>query len=90
MENVFFGGRDASPEQLEKAESAALKGPCSVQYKGFMRCLENNEEDAEKCDWAFDMFKECQTCMFSYKALPAYAHANLSSSEEIGIQSVGR
>jgi len=67
LENVFFGGRDASPEQLEKAESAALKGPCSVQYKGFMRCLENNEEDAEKCDWAFDMFKECQTCMFPTK-----------------------
>lgn len=61
LENVFFGGRNASPEQIQKAEEEVQQGPCSRQYDGFVRCLKKNDDDASECDWAYDIFKECQT-----------------------------
>jgi hypothetical protein len=61
LENVFFGGHHASPQQLEKAEEEVRKGPCATQYDTFLRCLQKNEDDASKCDWVFDMFKDCQS-----------------------------
>ena len=48
-----------------------------------MRCLENNEDDADKCDL---------TCSKSAKPVCSHSklsHANLSYNEEI-LQSVGR
>jgi len=60
LENVLFGGRHATPEQLQEAEEKVKKGPCSVQFDAFQKCLKKNEEDAGECDWAFEMFKECQ------------------------------
>jgi hypothetical protein len=61
LENVFFGGRHATPEQIQKAEEEVQQGPCSRPYDGFLKCLKKNEDNASECDWAYDMFKECQT-----------------------------
>eukprot|EP01087_Luapelamoeba_hula_P012159 TRINITY_DN337_c0_g1_i1.p1 TRINITY_DN337_c0_g1~~TRINITY_DN337_c0_g1_i1.p1 ORF type:complete len:189 (-),score=20.26 TRINITY_DN337_c0_g1_i1:98-619(-) len=60
LENVFFGGRHAAPEEVKAAETEAKSGPCAGQYRGFLRCLEKNDDSIEECDWAYDMFKECQ------------------------------
>ncbi len=60
LENVFFGGRHASPEEVQKKEEEVLQGPCSVQYDTFLKCLKKNEDDADQCDWVLDMFKTCQ------------------------------
>ncbi|KAL6049750.1 Coiled-coil-helix-coiled-coil-helix domain-containing protein 2 [Balamuthia mandrillaris] len=60
LENLFFGGRHASPEQIQEVQREVKSGPCSVQYEAFERCLKASEDDASKCDWAFDMFKTCQ------------------------------
>lgn len=52
LENVFFGGRhDVPPEQIKAAETEAKTGPCASQYRGFMRCLEKNDDSIEECDW---------------------------------------
>ncbi|ELR23890.1 CHCH domain containing protein [Acanthamoeba castellanii str. Neff] len=61
IENVIFGGHNATPEQIQKAEEQVQQGPCARPYDGFLKCLKKNEDDATECDWAYDMFKECQT-----------------------------
>jgi hypothetical protein len=61
IENVIFGGREATPAQIQKAEEEVQHGPCARPYDGFLKCLKKNEDDATECDWAYDMFKECQT-----------------------------
>jgi len=61
LENVLFGGKGGhSAEELKEAEDKVLTGPCSVQYESFTKCLNMNEDDVSQCEWAFDMFKECQ------------------------------
>eukprot|EP01088_Endostelium_zonatum_P006158 TRINITY_DN18265_c0_g1_i1.p1 TRINITY_DN18265_c0_g1~~TRINITY_DN18265_c0_g1_i1.p1 ORF type:complete len:176 (+),score=57.52 TRINITY_DN18265_c0_g1_i1:62-529(+) len=61
LENIFFGPRHhATPEEIKEVEKKVKEGPCSFQYESFNRCIEHNENDVAQCDWAFDMFKECQ------------------------------
>eukprot|EP01089_Gocevia_fonbrunei_P012418 TRINITY_DN2937_c0_g1_i2.p1 TRINITY_DN2937_c0_g1~~TRINITY_DN2937_c0_g1_i2.p1 ORF type:complete len:169 (+),score=52.60 TRINITY_DN2937_c0_g1_i2:43-507(+) len=64
LENIFFGGKSghqASPEEIKEVESKVKSGPCGIQYESFNKCLSKNDDDIAQCDWAFDMFKECQT-----------------------------
>jgi len=66
LENIFFGGKhkpgEPAPteEEIQELEQKVKKGPCAVQYRSFNTCLQHNEDDVSNCEWAFDMFKECQ------------------------------
>jgi len=73
LENVFFGGKHASPEQIQKAEEQVRDGPCSRQYDGFLKCLKKNDDDATECDWAYDLFKECQATDRNNRAFAPYS-----------------
>jgi len=62
LEGMLFGGREATPAQLEQAERKILDGPCSVQYTSFDKCLQHNmDKDPSVCSWAYEMFAECQS-----------------------------
>lgn len=61
IESMFFGGREATPEQIQEVESKLKSGPCGAQYEGFVACLEHNSDDPSRCQWAFDLMGQCQT-----------------------------
>lgn len=48
-----------TPEATQAFQTAA-SGPCSVQFEAFSKCAEN-AQDVGNCQWAVDMFKDCQT-----------------------------
>ena len=35
-------------------------GSCSIQHQGFQKCLEQDGNDIGRCQWAWDMFYNCQ------------------------------
>ena len=45
--------------QAQQAMEQAAQGPCSVQFEAFTKCAEN-AADVGSCQWAVDMFKDCQ------------------------------
>eukprot|EP01089_Gocevia_fonbrunei_P018016 TRINITY_DN600_c0_g1_i2.p1 TRINITY_DN600_c0_g1~~TRINITY_DN600_c0_g1_i2.p1 ORF type:complete len:163 (-),score=51.78 TRINITY_DN600_c0_g1_i2:59-547(-) len=85
LENLFFGGtsHQASPEEMEQIETKVKSGPCGIQYEGFNRCINRNEEDVAKCEWAFDIFKDCQLDNKNKAALGVPDYTVDESSSEI-------
>lgn len=54
---------EAAPQQ----NSAGLNmqpmdrtNPCYAQQISFQKCIENNDGDLARCQWASDLFKECR------------------------------
>jgi len=55
-----FKGNDHQ-ETPAPAQPAAAAGPCAIQYQGFLKCLENNGNNVGSCQWAMDLFNQCNT-----------------------------
>lgn len=53
-----FKGDKESQEKLGIVD--AEKGPCSIQFQSFQKCVENNGNNVSACQWAFDMFNACK------------------------------
>ena len=63
--NAFEGRGDESVAvdagEEPQAAPQEYSGPCPIQYKSFMSCLANNNNDTAACQWAYDILRECQS-----------------------------
>eukprot|EP01104_Vermistella_antarctica_P005073 TRINITY_DN15493_c0_g1_i3.p2 TRINITY_DN15493_c0_g1~~TRINITY_DN15493_c0_g1_i3.p2 ORF type:complete len:108 (-),score=39.05 TRINITY_DN15493_c0_g1_i3:223-546(-) len=58
----------AAPGAEGQQYAAESEGACSIQLQSFNKCLEANNNNIQQCQWAFDMFKDCQTVNTSSSA----------------------
>eukprot|EP01111_Echinosteliopsis_oligospora_P001724 TRINITY_DN12525_c0_g1_i1.p2 TRINITY_DN12525_c0_g1~~TRINITY_DN12525_c0_g1_i1.p2 ORF type:complete len:155 (-),score=73.43 TRINITY_DN12525_c0_g1_i1:652-1116(-) len=62
--NMMFGGRghggEAAPAAEPISNQEAAAGPCKDQFKGFMDCLNSNNNQISECQWQFDTYSSCK------------------------------
>eukprot|EP01116_Phalansterium_solitarium_P019842 TRINITY_DN5693_c0_g1_i1.p1 TRINITY_DN5693_c0_g1~~TRINITY_DN5693_c0_g1_i1.p1 ORF type:complete len:194 (-),score=45.19 TRINITY_DN5693_c0_g1_i1:201-716(-) len=62
--NAFGGGKSeaAAPAPAAAAEAVQQRpnDRCNAQYTGFLKCMENNQQNVSSCQWAYDFWNQCQ------------------------------
>lgn len=62
ISNMLFS-KDHPPTEPAQAQAVAQQfgeGACGAQIKSYAKCMEVNSNNAETCNWAWDMFTQCQ------------------------------
>ena len=63
--NMFEGREDGTTPTVEETkeylnmEEEQDQPLCRIERRSFLQCLNHNNDNAETCQWAFDMLKEC-------------------------------
>eukprot|EP00331_Platyophrya_macrostoma_P026560 CAMPEP_0176439996 /NCGR_PEP_ID=MMETSP0127-20121128/20296_1 /TAXON_ID=938130 /ORGANISM="Platyophrya macrostoma, Strain WH" /LENGTH=173 /DNA_ID=CAMNT_0017824413 /DNA_START=50 /DNA_END=568 /DNA_ORIENTATION=- len=62
ISNMLFS-KDSPPTEPAQAQAVAQQygeGACGSQIKSYAKCMEVNGQNAQACNWAWDMFMQCQ------------------------------
>lgn len=62
VSNMLFS-KDTPPTEPAQAQAVAQQhgeGVCGPQIKSYAKCMEANSQNAQSCNWAWDMFMQCQ------------------------------
>ncbi|CUG61487.1 Hypothetical protein, putative [Bodo saltans] len=58
---IFFDlRRPTEPAQAQAAAQQYGEGACGSQIKSYAKCMEVNGNNSQQCNWAWDMFQQCQ------------------------------
>eukprot|EP01117_Protostelium_nocturnum_P008188 TRINITY_DN291_c0_g1_i6.p1 TRINITY_DN291_c0_g1~~TRINITY_DN291_c0_g1_i6.p1 ORF type:complete len:159 (+),score=57.89 TRINITY_DN291_c0_g1_i6:180-656(+) len=60
----MYGGNKEAPTDaatVSQTTSRLENGPCGIQYQSFLKCLEANNSNISSCQWAQDMFTQCNS-----------------------------
>ena len=62
ISNMLFS-RDHPPTEPAQAQQVAQQygeGACGTQIKSYSKCMEFNNDNGQQCQWAWEMFMQCQ------------------------------